>query len=290
MAKVGNIMARHNGANVAVADIYDQKLFAQSTPVEYVDSDTYFLFRAGADGQFADECNNFTYEIKNSQYSTVDTHDDNFFIHMSNTSRFYVTLDDTDMFDSMKENGYSVDGIFYYPQNTFNRYQRLIQLRYIYVNIKSYGNSASLQVGNSSVVNSTETITLDNDIFAAPFHFACIHQEATMSMYFNGVHKKNFSYQIKNAMGSAEKIWSVGNQSLVTSTSDISCALFRLSEGLRWTDNFTPSFANVLYGFSSRNIPIRHNNTTYYAPLVTTANKPCIAVRHNNQTFYTVRS
>ena len=40
------------------------------------------------------------------------------------------------------------------------------------------------------------------------------------------------------------------------------------------------------------NIPIRHNNQTYYAPLISNTNfktSPCIAVRHNNQTYYTVK-
>lgn len=40
------------------------------------------------------------------------------------------------------------------------------------------------------------------------------------------------------------------------------------------------------------NLPIRHNNQTYYAPLISDANyksSPCIAVRHNNQTYYTVK-
>lgn len=289
--KVGSVMARINGANVAVGDIYDQKLFAQSTPTEYVDSDTYVLFRADDYGVFGEECGN-SFEIKNPQYSAVETHEyqnsDNYFIHVSNTSRVWVTLDCTDFFTAAASQGYTIDGIFYYPASRYNRYQRLIEFSYYPVNIKSYGTSANLQVAATFLTNSTTTVTLDNDIFAQPFHFAFVHYGGTIKVYFNGVLKCTKTAAIRNKNNN---LLTVGNVDTTGTTSDISCAFLRLSTGQRWTENFTPNFGTVIRGFSKPYcLAIRHNNQTYYAPLVTTNNPPCIAVRHNNQTYYTVRS
>lgn len=291
--KVGSIMARINGANVEVADIYDQKITVENPPDEYVDSDTYILFRANDYGNFDEECGN-SFEIKNSQYSAVETHEylnsDNYFIHVSNTSRVWISLDLTDFFTAASSQGYTIDGIFYYPSGRYNRYQRLIEFGYYPVNIKSYGSSANLQVAANymSVGYATTTATLDNSIFAQPFHFALVHYNGSMAVYFNGVKKCIKSAAIRNK---GNNLLTVGNTDTNGSASDISCAFLRLSVGRRWSDNFTPDFSSVLRGFRKPYcLDICHNNQTYYAPLVAVKQPPCIAVCHNNQTYYTVRS
>ena len=287
MAKVGSIKAYHDGAAYDVADIYDQKISLSTSPTDYADSDTVIFFRSDDSGNFYfDGDSSSSYQIQNDETSYVETHEvsgaDVYFLHCATTSRIFFDFTAPDI-----SNGYSIDGVFYYPQNKFNRVQRLIQLGNWCINIKSYSTATVRLYAPPTSVN--QSVNVDNNIFAQPFHFAMIHKsDNNMALYLNG--SRVMSVGVNKTWANATRI-SVGNSSTTDSASDISCAFLRYSTRLHYTDNFTCNLSDYVYCIRSKGyIPIRHNNQTYYVPLIAAKTPPCIAVRHNNQTYYTVRS
>ena len=290
MAKVGSIKTYHNGSAYSMADIYDSQLIVNNYPTENVDSDTYILYRANSSGDFIEEYNNAA-QVQNPSYAATElltvNNKDSYFMHVSNTARVSCTIDtDTGIADKITADGYTVDGVFYYPQNKYNRKQRLIEFSYFPININSYS-SASVQCGVSYSSSLTKSATIDNSIFAAPFHFAFTHNTSnTIKLYFNGVAKLTLT--ASRSLGN--NILNIGNKA-GGDAFDISCAFLRFRTGVHWTDNFTFNPSTALYGFDKPYcVNIRHNNQTYYAPLVTTKQAPCLCVRHNNQNYYTVNS
>ena len=285
MAKVGSIKAYHNGAAYDVADIYDEKVSVGTSPTESVDSDSVIFYRSNVYGNFVCLGNYTSCQIQNYENSSVETHDvngaDAYFLHCATTSRVFFDFTKPD-----NSNGYTIDGIFYYPQNKFNRVQRLIEFGNWSINIKSYS-TATLRCYCGST-SGDKTVNIDNNIFAQPFHFALVQTTNTISIYLNGTRVLSFGWAVRNATGTRITI---ANSATNSAASDMSCAFLRYSTRLHYTDNFTVNFADYVFCKNSKGyIPIRHDNQTYYVPLIAANNPPSLAVRHNNQTFYAVRS
>ena len=293
MAKVGSIKAYHDGAAYDVADIYDEKKISvkpmRNSSLESADSDTVVFFYTTADGQYVEETG-ATVKMIYPASQTMDIHPvgdyNNYFVHCSGRSRINITFN---VFRC--STGLTLDGVFYYPPDTFNRLQRLIQVGALgLTNMFSYGD---VNCFTPTGVEATQKADVTSDTFASPFHFAFTYTPNTIYIFVNGVKSYEYSANVVNI----NSVW-VGNSAYSDSNganSDISCSFLRVRKRCVWTDSFEVPFPAAPPQTQipiAGNIPIYHNNQTYYAPLVTEAYKqsPCLAVRHNNQTYYTVRS
>lgn len=318
MAKVGNIMARHNGANVAVADIYDSKI--SSSRLTFTDSNTLCAVRVddvqGVIGEtsyqpiyyknntetsaldyitadnakydFALEFNAADYNflsagpsfIGGSSYwcegwfwvdTTADSDSGTFFSYAARSGA-NVQLIRSMGYSYTKENGVVIPKINTYdvPTGTLDSPVH-IAYQWIYKNNSGGAVKTHYYYCNGQLLYSNATSTTS-------YWISGTIDGVLLGVYQKSTHSTSGNYYVVSRIGPY----------LTGSVSE-----FKMSKGIKYSgDNFTPPSVSLVSANCTvgGNIPIRHNNTTYYAPLVTTANQPCIAVRHNNQTYYTVRS
>lgn len=299
MAKVGNIMARHNGANVAVADIYDQKVtISEIIPNYDVDDRPAFLnVHFDPVEGVIDDCGNTAEFVNQNSLVEISTNHAvcDYSAHFSNKAFVFVTFSSP---VAIGETDFTFDGWFYKDTTStvtqtwlFTPHQGGYSC-YAYIRKKT-SSTVEVAVKLGGVLSgSSRSATISSDFLNSPFHFAYVY---TISDTYNYVFiNGDLIFRTKLANSATNKMYSfrICSNSITPADNsiDVYCSWFRYSRFARWTETFVPPVYSTVAG--NGYLPVYHNNQSFYAPLVTAPYKqpPCIAVRHNNQTYYTVRS
>ena len=322
MAKVGSIKSYYDGAAYDVADIYDSK----STVVS--NASPLILAHFNSTG-VVDDCGN-SWDIVNKDTSTytltsylnTEQAKYGYAFHPQGFDKVYcesavnIDLANKDFtvefwhYTELLNNGdqagnkiFSLFGSTAYtvPSISVSIYQSASGYAWVQFICRPNGKSYI----SAPLVNADKNLTFSK-FFNRMNHLAFSYNKSTKIIYcfVNGALLKSFSTgTVISGNASALKFTRarIGSSYIYTSNNvgnnDVSPFGGAVSELM-----FRTNFAYPESGFDvptsqlqaeipvTGNIPIRHNNTTYYAPLIAAKTPPCLAVRHNNQTYYTVRS
>ena len=299
MAKVGSIKTYHDGAAYDVADIFDQKQNSY-TKTSFDTTDATVLLYPKPPDQLIEVCGNIVLAARPSDTDLVTTEHAKF-DYAFHTTYNYATTSRPFVFGTTD---FTIDGWYYLDlnvannfttffsfcaDNTLNASRKVLSCAYN-KNTKKF----QMQHGRADSVQ-LYTNEFSDELFNSPFHLAVAFTKTTT----NGVRRRLFVNGelavSDNASNSYMNFTGLINCMIGGSSSGsvlgLYTSMWRYSKIARWTENFTPP-SDVFQSINTSivgDIPIRHNNQTYYAPLVTANNPPCIAVRHNNQTYYTLK-
>ena len=316
--KVGSIMARHNNANVEVAGIYDSKQTSKRVSTMNAGDDVCCLHFDATNG-FVDDANNTYWGIADSDTANYEINSEGVFTALDGSTSTGVRAATPSIFN-IGSTDFTIDGYYYideskltstsvqfwYFGNGSHNAKTGICLALGFVKSGTNGSNSYIGVTYGRLKTNNGTYAPANagifyfdcaTLFNRWFHLACTYQMSTseLKIFLDGepkVAKGLASYS--NRVFSPAVAVGVGTVTNVANSAGLSCSMFRYCEFLRWTETFVPpqiNFEGVDVNVTG-NLPIRHNNQTYYAPLISDANyksSPCIAVRHNNQTYYTVK-
>jgi len=289
--KVGSIMTYSGGTSYDVAGIYDGKItLKRKYQYDITDTaDAEFFVHFSPENGIIDECGNDWTINYATNLATISSNNAalDYSIYFQNQSNATFTKTMT-----FADTDFTIDGWFYYDYVGINTQRAWIFQKggtNCLCNVRNTGSTREVTFAYAGTIWRTTDVP---DVFDDTFHLSHVYTKESINglrnrIFINGNMVLSNNNVLTPITVTSAQIAGTG------SLNNIYCSLFRYSKIARWTDNFIPaeSYSNITIPVTGY-IPIRHNNQTYYVPLISNANykqTPCIAVRHNNQTYYTVK-